>query len=204
MLGCQLELNENVEHKNEIWFDTDDSFDTAAYLYAARDRFWKGIKYAMEWRPTISGYTTTLNCIKHGYPYRQSIESMLGFCDEVVVVDGGSEDGTLEDLRQWSKEDPRVNVYLVSRDWSEKRFAVYDGLQKAEARKRCKGDFCWQQDADEVVHEEDYKKIELIPNARMSFFALIPDSAHFNVIENPKGCASAVSDFIHECNLKNI
>ena len=52
--------------------------------------------------------------------------------------------------------------------------------------------------------KEDYKKVELIPNARMSFFALIPDSAHFNVIENPKGCASAVFDFIQECNLKNI
>ena len=159
LLGCELELNDNVEHRNEIWFETDDSFDTEAYLYAARERFWTGIKHAMEWKPSISGYTTTLNCIKHGYPYRQSIESMLGFCNEVVVVDGGSEDGTLEDLRQWSKEDPRVNVYLVSRNWSEKRFAVYDGLQKAEARKRCKGDFCWQQDADEVVHEEDYKKI---------------------------------------------
>ena len=52
--------------------------------------------------------------------------------------------------------------------------------------------------------KEDYKKVELIQNARMSFFALIPDSAHFNVIENPKGCASAVFDFIQECNLKNI
>jgi len=159
LLGCELELNDNVEHCHEIWFETDDPFDTEAYLFAARDRFWKGIKYAMEWRPTISGYTTTLNCIKHGYPYRQCIESMLGFCDEVVVVDGGSDDGTLEDIRAWSKEDPRVNVYLISRDWSDKRFAVYDGLQKAEARKRCKSDFCWQMDADEVVHEEDYNKI---------------------------------------------
>ena len=52
--------------------------------------------------------------------------------------------------------------------------------------------------------KEGYKKVKLVPNARMSFFALIPDSAHFNVIENPKGCASAVCDFIQECNLKNL
>ena len=32
--------------------------------------------------------------------------------------------------------------------------------QKAEARKRCVGEFCWQQDSDEVVHENDYDKIE--------------------------------------------
>ena len=52
--------------------------------------------------------------------------------------------------------------------------------------------------------KNEYKKISLLPSARMSFFALIPDSAHFNVIENPKGCASAVYDFITECNLGKI
>ena len=55
-----------------------------------------------------------------------------------------------------------------------------------------------------IENKKNYKKIDLLPNARMSFFALIPDSAHFNVIENPEGCASAVSDFIQECNLGNL
>ena len=59
MLGCKLHLNDNVQHKDEIWFNTDDQFDTEAYLYAARDRFWKGIKYAMEWRPSI---LVQINC----------------------------------------------------------------------------------------------------------------------------------------------
>ena len=43
---------------------------------------------------TISGYTTTYNCLKEDYPFLESIQSMLGFCDEVVVVDGCSDDGT--------------------------------------------------------------------------------------------------------------
>ena len=55
-----------------------------------------------------------------------------------------------------------------------------------------------------IQEKNEYKKVDLLPNARMSFFALIPDSAHFNVIENPEGCASAVSDFIQECNLGNL
>ena len=55
-----------------------------------------------------------------------------------------------------------------------------------------------------IDSKNDYKKVTLLPTARMSFFALIPDSAHFNVIENPKGCASAVNDFISECNLEKI
>ena len=163
LLGCMLHINDNVEHASEIWFDTDDDFDTEAYLYAARERFWNGIKHAIEWTPSLSGYTTTLNCIQHGYPWRASITSMLEFCDQVVVVDGGSDDGTYEALQAWAKDEPRLNISLVLRDWNSPRFAVYDGAQKAVARSVCTSDFCWQQDADEVVHENDHGKIrELI------------------------------------------
>ena len=161
MLGCKLELNDNVQHKDEIWFDTEDPFDTEAYLYAARERFWNGIREDMNWTPSISGYTTTLNCIKHNYPWRESIKSLLGFCDEVVVVDGGSDDGTWSELRAMAKdqEGGKLKVFQVERDWDHPRFAVFDGAQKAEARQRCTMDYLWQQDADEVVHENDYEKI---------------------------------------------
>ncbi len=60
LLGCKLHINEHVQHADELWFDTDDSFDTEAYLYAARERFWNGIKHSMSYRPTLSGYTTTI------------------------------------------------------------------------------------------------------------------------------------------------
>ena len=161
LLGCELVLNDNVQHKDEEWFTSDDPFDTEAYLYAARDKFWNSISHSMNWAPTISGYTTTKNCIASGYPWKHCIRSMLEFCNEVVVVDGGSEDGTWEELESWSnlQEDGRLKVFQVKRDWNHSRFAVFDGLQKAEARSRCDGDFCWQMDADEVVHENDYAKI---------------------------------------------
>ena len=162
LLGCELVLNDNVQHKDEIWFTSEDRFDTEAYLYAARNRFWTSINNTMEWRPTVGGYTTTKDCNHHGYPWRKSIESMLGFCDEVVVVDGGSTDGTWEELKEWADQESRLKVHLVERDWDDSRFAVFDGAQKAEARKRCTSDFLWQQDADEVVHENDYEKIHAL------------------------------------------
>ena len=159
LLGCKLVLNDNVQHKDEEWFNTDNTLHIEEYLYAARDLFWNGIRTAMDFKPTISGYTTTKDCIKAQYPWRQSIQSMLGFCDEVVVVDGGSKDGTLEELYKWSETEPKLHVHLVERDWSHPRFAVFDGAQKAEARKRCTGQFLWQMDADEVVVEGDWEKI---------------------------------------------
>lgn len=165
LLGCKLHLNDNVQHAKEIWFDTDDEFDTLAYLFAARERFWNGIKYDMTYQPPISGYTTTKDCIDQDYPYESSIQSMLGFCDEVVVVDGGSTDGTWEKLLALSEENEKLTVHQETRDWDTARFAVFDGAQKALARSMCTQAFCWQQDSDEVVHEEDYEKIKSLVKA---------------------------------------
>ena len=159
MLGCELVLNDNVQHKDEIWFETEDPFDTEAYLFAARERFWNSITQTMNWQPTISGYTTVLDCIDHGYPWQQSIKSMLGFCNQVCVVDGGSTDGTWEQLQEWADIEPRLKIDQHVIDMSSKRFAVQDGQQKARSRKLCDSDFCWQMDADEIVHEKDYEKI---------------------------------------------
>jgi len=128
----------------------------------ARSRFWNGIKADMEYTPTISGYTTTRNCIEQGYPFRESIVSMLGFCDEVVVVDGGSTDTTWEELEGLAAKYPQIKIHKEVRDWDHPRFAVFDGEQKAVARSLCTGDFCWQQDSDEIVHENDYERVRNI------------------------------------------
>jgi len=159
LLGCKTVLNDYVQHKDEEWFATDSLEEIHEYLYAAPDLFWKAIKAIMEKKPTISGYITTYNCEKQGYPYLKSIKSMLQFCDEVCVVDGGSSDGTFEKLQKLQSSDQRVKIKQVVRDWNHPRFAVFDGMQKAEARSMCTSEFCWQMDSDEIVHEDDAPKI---------------------------------------------
>lgn len=172
LLGCKLELNDNVQHKDEEWFATDDVDGIKDYLYASKKLFWNGIKHAMEYKPTISGYTTTYNCISQKYPFEESIQSMLQFCDEVCVVDGGSTDGTWEELEKMQLDDKyfvqstnekrlvsKLKVRRVERDWNHPRFALFDGMQKAEARKMCTKEFCWQMDSDEVMHEDDVNDV---------------------------------------------
>lgn len=183
LLGCQLELNANVQHAKEAWFDTDDLQAVEDYLRASPARFWRSTAKHAARDYTVSGYTTTYNCADQEYPFVASIESMLGFCDEVVVVDGGSQDATLTELavlqekyalcpipdeaksygfieNSLTAQNPlsRLKVYVVPRDWSDPRSALFDGQQKAEARRRCAGDFCWQFDVDELTRQEDWAK----------------------------------------------
>lgn len=159
LLGCKLHLNENVQHKDEEWFSTENIQDIEEYLFTAPNIFWNAIKNMMNYKPSISGYTTVLNCIEQDYPFEQCIESMLQFCNEVCVVDGGSTDGTWDKLREWALKEPKLILKQIKRDWSAPKFAVFDGMQKAEARLMCQSDFCWQMDSDEIVHENDAEKI---------------------------------------------
>ena len=159
LLGCELHLNEDVQHKDEEWFATNDIQEIEEYLYGSRDLFWNKVMGEANYSPSISGYTTTFNCIDQEYPYKNCIESMLQFCEEVAVVDGGSTDGTWEFLEEWAKKEERLKIKQISRDWSHKRFAVFDGAQKAKARKLCSKEYCWQMDADEVADKGIVEKI---------------------------------------------
>jgi hypothetical protein len=58
------------------------------------------------------------------------------------------------------KKDPRIKVKVIKRDWNDPHFAIFDGMQKQEARAMCTGDYCWQMDSDEIVSSRDYVKIK--------------------------------------------
>ena len=158
-LGCKTILNEHVQHAKEEWF-TGPYIDMLSYLYAARERFWRAIKSVIDYSPTVSGYTTVRNANRMQYPWKAAVKSMLGFCTEVVVADGGSNDGTWEELVEWAEAEPRLVIHNAQIPDDHPSFAYEtDGKLKATARSLCSSDFCWQMDADEIVHEDDYQKV---------------------------------------------
>lgn len=158
LLGCVVVTNDNVQHASEKWWNAN-SDDVCDYLKGRPDVFWAAINNVIQQQPTLSGYSTTYNCVDQNYPFVESITSLLDVCDEVVVVDGGSTDGTWDVLTAMSEENSKLKIKQIERDWSHPRHSVFDGMQKAAARDLCTGDFCWQQDVDEVIHQNDYQKI---------------------------------------------
>ena len=43
LLGCELELNENVQHVNESWFSAKDNDETLSYLKERTKVFWETV-----------------------------------------------------------------------------------------------------------------------------------------------------------------
>ncbi len=164
LLGKKVIVNENVQHASEFPFTGGTDEDIWDYLTGRAQHFWLNTLDDMDVHPRISGYTTTYNCVDQKYPFVQSITSMLPFCEEVVVMDGGSTDGTWESLQELAEKNEKIKIYQHIVDWTAKRSAVQDGEQKARARAKCTQKYCWQQDVDEIVHENHQHLVfKLIP-----------------------------------------
>lgn len=135
------------------------------------------------YQPKIAGYTHILNPKTHGYPFVQSIISMLAFCDEVIVIDGGSTDGSVKEIELTAVTEAALStgrLKIITNPWDPDEPGM-DGMQKAFGRAMVSPEmeFLWQQDADEIVHEDDYGKIV----ALCKRFPTDVDLMHLPVVE---------------------
>jgi len=93
----------------------------------------------------------------------------LPVCDEVVVCDGESDDGTQEFIREWMLREPKIKLCVYK--WPDPVGQIdfwVDWLNFA--RTHIKTDYQLQLDADEVLHESSYPTILKLKerNARFS------------------------------------
>ncbi len=105
----------------------------------------------------VSGFTFLRNASLLGYPFAQSILSVLPICDEFIVAAGAGEDDTLERLQRI--DSPKLHI--VETTWNEKiveRGYVY-AQQKMIAQFNCTGDWAFYLEGDEVLHEQDLPAI---------------------------------------------
>ena len=128
----------------------------------------------------ISAFTFIKNGQILGYPFIQSIKSILPIVDEFIVNIGESEDDTLKMVQ--SINDKKIRI--IESKWNDSikdRGYVY-GQQKMIAQFNCTGDWAFYIEGDEVYHENELDKIkksmELYLNDS-SVEALVFDFKHF-------------------------
>jgi len=106
----------------------------------------------------VSAFTFIKNGQILGYPFLQSINSILPIVDEFIINVGESEDDTLEQIN--SINNPKIRI--INSKWNENmgdRGYVY-GQQKMIAQFNCTGDWAFYIECDEVYHENDLKAIK--------------------------------------------
>lgn len=77
--------------------------------------------------PGLSGYLVVRNGIALDYCFREAIRSLLTICDEVVVCDSDSTDGTLKVLLEMAEENGKIRVInypfvpaVADREWYDR------------------------------------------------------------------------------------
>ena len=113
----------------------------------------------------VSGFTFLRNAEINGYPFIESIRSILPIVDEFICAIGEGDDKT-RDIVQ-SIGDSKIKI--IDTQWNENmrdRGFVY-GQQKMIAQYNCSGDWAFYLEADEIIHEKEY---HLIKNAMERHF----------------------------------
>ena len=128
----------------------------------------------------VSAFTFIKNGQILGYPFIQSIKSVLPIVDEFVVNVGCSEDNTLEMIKAIDSS----KIRILNSNWNENihQSGYVYGQQKMIAQFNCTGDWAFYIEGDEIYHEEDLEKIKKCMethNDDSRVEALVFDFKHF-------------------------
>lgn len=107
----------------------------------------------------LGGTQFVIDGCKYDYCFAESIRSLQEFCDEVVVVDAGSKDGTVEILKTLENEKTKI-IYLDREEWDSLHGWAKLNHFSNKAIAELTTEWNFYQQSDEVVHESCYKAIK--------------------------------------------
>lgn len=97
----------------------------------------------------ISGTNIAYKVIEHDYCLKESIESMLPVCDEIIIADCGGVDGTSELLQAMASTEPKIKPFSAMWTPSPKGQWLADLTNECRSHAMFPWHLCLQ--ADEIV-----------------------------------------------------
>jgi glycosyltransferase involved in cell wall biosynthesis len=108
----------------------------------------------------ISGFTFLKNGVRLGYPFLESIRSILPLVDEFVVALGECDDETPQRLQELGKSEAKGKLRVIDMTWNTRAPSGYVyAAQSVAAHTNCRGDWAFYMQGDEVIHEDDHAAI---------------------------------------------
>jgi glycosyltransferase involved in cell wall biosynthesis len=111
---------------------------------------------------STTGFMIVRNVLSQGYPFAEAVASGLGICDEFLISDGYSTDGTYEILLEIARANRKVKIY---RDLWPETHSFSRVLREATniLRRRALGRYLLNLQANEVVHENSLEFLGILP-----------------------------------------
>lgn len=146
---------------------------------------------------TLGGVIFARNAIQYDYCLKESVDCLKELCDEVIVLDAGSDDGTDELIKSFQDRKTRV-ILLNPEDWEaqtgREKLAYFQNL----ALSFLDTDYYFLLQADEIIHEDSFPSIRCaVDSGKDAFLAKrinlwgSPDT-YINVTEDRQPCSQYV------------
>lgn len=148
---------------------------------------------------TLGGFLFVKDGTKYDYCFKESVESLLEFCDKVAVIYVESSDNTFDILKEIQLGNSRLVLGGVTKDaWEKHRGKEKLAIFQNYAIELLDTDYQYLQQADEITHESCYDTIRQAMKTDMEGFLisrinLWGDPMHqLNVPQYRKPCSTEV------------
>lgn len=108
----------------------------------------------------LIGYTIIRNMFQYDYPLEECVFSVLPIVDRHIICECYSDDGTYEEILRWKKDNPKIQ--LLRHDWAD-HYTILQQVANHILSNVCEGDWSFQLQADEVMHEDSWQMLRELP-----------------------------------------
>lgn len=116
----------------------------------------------------LGGTLFVRNGVQYDYCFKEAIMSLKEFCDEVIVVDAGSDDiGTIEVLKTLEDSKTKI-IYRDKEEWFEQHGREKLAFFTNKAIEHLTSEWNFNLQADEIVHEKSYDTIHKAINSGLA------------------------------------